>query len=78
MKFYHVVRIEPGEAHVVARLTDGTPLLLEKQAGEGRMLLFTSTFDNISNDFPLHTSFVPFIEQAVHYLGGAWKTAHRT
>jgi len=33
------------------------------------VLVFTSTFDNISNDFPLHASFVPFIEQTAQYLG---------
>ena len=37
--------------------------------GEGRVLVFASTFDNISNDFPLHASFVPFVEQTAQYLG---------
>jgi hypothetical protein len=31
--------------------------------------VFASTFDNVANDFPLHTSFVPFIEQTARYLG---------
>ncbi len=56
VKFYQTVRIEPGKARIAARLTDDTPLLLEKQLGEGRVLVFASTFDNISNDFPLHAS----------------------
>jgi len=30
--------------------------------------LNASTFDNVSNDFPLHTSFLPFIEQSARYL----------
>jgi hypothetical protein len=42
---------------------------MEKKLGEGRVLVFASTFDNISNDFPLHPSFVPFIEQTARYLG---------
>jgi len=54
----------------VARLTDQTPLLLEKQIGEGRVLVFASTLDNISNDFPLHASFLPFVEQSARYLSG--------
>ena len=33
------------------------------------MLVFTSTLDNVANDFPIHTSFVPFIEQTARYLG---------
>jgi len=70
VKFYQVVRTEPGAARVLARLTDQTPLLLEKQMGEGRVLLFASTFDNLANDFPLHPVFVPFIEQTARYLSG--------
>ena len=68
VKFYQAVRINPGAARVAARLGDETPLLLEKQLGEGRVLVFASTFDNISNDFPLHASFVPFIEHTANYL----------
>ena len=37
--------------------------------GEGHVLVFASTFDNIDNDFPLHSSFVPFIDQTARYLG---------
>ena len=35
VKFYFAVRVDPGDARVVARLTDQTPLLLEKKIGEG-------------------------------------------
>ena len=52
--------MEPGDARVAARLTDQTPLLMDQQVGEGHVLVFASTFDNIANDFPLHASFVPF------------------
>src|SRR5580658_3680680 len=68
VKFYQAVRVNPGAARVAARLGDDTPLLLEKPLGEGRILVFASTFDNISNDFPLHPSFVPFIEHTANYL----------
>ncbi|HUD98431.1 MAG TPA: BatA domain-containing protein [Bryobacteraceae bacterium] len=68
VKFYQAVRINPGAAQVAARLGDDTPLLLDKQLGEGRIVVFASTFDNISNDFPLHNSFVPFIEHTANYL----------
>jgi hypothetical protein len=44
-------------------------LLLDQSVGGGHILLFTSTFDNVANDFPLHASFVPFIERAARYLG---------
>ncbi|MBI3209647.1 MAG: BatA domain-containing protein [Candidatus Solibacter usitatus] len=71
VKFYQAARIEPGQARVVARLADATPLLLEKRIGEGRVMVFASTFDNISNDFPLHPAFVPFVEQGARYLAGS-------
>ncbi len=34
------------------------------------MLVFTSTFDNVSNDLPLHAAWVPFVQQSAAYLGG--------
>ncbi len=70
VQFYQYVRVEPGPARVIAKLTDQTPLLFEQQVGEGRVLVFASTFDNVSNDFPLHSSFLPFIEETARYLGG--------
>lgn len=70
VQFFQAIRVNPGNARVAARLSDDTPLLLEKRIGEGRVVVFASTFDNVSNDFPLHPSFVPFIEQISRYLGG--------
>ena len=70
VKFYQVIRVDPGQSHVVARLTNQAPLLLEKQVGEGRVIVFTSTFDNVGNDLPLHAAFVPFVEETARYLGG--------
>jgi hypothetical protein len=68
VKFYFAVRVEPGDARVIVRLTDGTPVLLEKKIGEGNVLLFASGLDNLTNDFPLHPIFVPFVEQTALYL----------
>ena len=69
VKFYQAIRAAPGTARVAARLTDQTPLLMDHQVGEGHILVFASTFDNVANDFPLHASFVPFIQQTARYLG---------
>lgn len=69
VKFYQAIRVVPGTAHIAARLSDGTPLLLDQQIGEGHVVVFASTLDNIANDFPTHKSFVPFIEQSARYLG---------
>ncbi len=70
VKFYQVIKVDPGQSRVVARLTNQAPLLIEKPISEGRAFVFTSTFDNISNDLPLHASFVPFVEETARYLGG--------
>jgi hypothetical protein len=71
VKFFYALDVEPGDARVIVRLADQTPLLLEKRIGEGRVVLLTSGLDNITNDFPLHPAFVPFIEQTARYLAGS-------
>ena len=70
VKFYFAVRVDPADSRVAVRLTDQTPLLLEKKIGEGSVLLFASGLDNLTNDFPLHPVFVPFVEQTAWYLSG--------
>ncbi|PWU02109.1 MAG: polysaccharide deacetylase [Terriglobia bacterium] len=69
VKFYQAIRVQPAKARVAARLTDGTPLLMDEQLGEGHIVVFASTLDNIANDFPVHSSFVPFIDRTARYLG---------
>ncbi|MEO8125556.1 MAG: BatA domain-containing protein [Bryobacteraceae bacterium] len=75
VKFYQTIQVVPGQSRILAKLTDQTPLILEKKIGEGRAIVFASTFDNVANDFPLHTSFVPFIEQSAYYLSGVEKSS---
>jgi hypothetical protein len=70
VKFYYTLKVNSQDARVAASLADQTPLLLDWQFGEGRVLLFTSTFDNLANDLPLAPSFVPFVEQTARYLAG--------
>jgi hypothetical protein len=69
VKFFQAIKVDPTGARVAARLSDQTPLLIDQQVGDGRILVFASTFDNVANDFPVHSSFVPFIEQTARYLG---------
>jgi hypothetical protein len=70
VKFYQAIHVTPSKSHVLARLNDQTPLLLERQIGEGKVLAFTSTFDNEANDLPIHAAWVPFIQQTAAYLSG--------
>jgi hypothetical protein len=71
VKFFYALDVDPADSRVIVRLGDQTPLLLEKRIGEGRVVLLTSGLDNLTNDFPLHPAFVPFIEQTARYLAGS-------
>src|ERR1017187_3958376 len=71
VKFFYALNVDRDAGGVIVRLGDQTPLLLEKRIGEGRVVLFTSGLDNLTNDFPLHPAFVPFIEQSARYLAGS-------
>jgi hypothetical protein len=46
----------------------GFPLLLEKEFGRGRVVLFTSTIDADWTNFPVRTSFLPWSYRLVGYL----------
>jgi hypothetical protein len=71
VQFSEAAWITPkANARVIAKLANGSPLLLEERMGEGRGLIFASTLDNSTSDLPLHTSFVAFVVQSGHYLAG--------
>ncbi len=70
-KFFYAAAVDPGKARVVTKLVDGNPLLVDKQVGEGQVLLFASGFDNLTNDLPLSPEFVSFVDRTARYLSGA-------
>jgi hypothetical protein len=55
---------------VLLSLPDGRPLLLEGTAGQGRVLLFTSTADVDWNELPVTTAYLPLIQTGIVYLAG--------
>jgi hypothetical protein len=71
VKVLYAAVVDPTLARVAARLTDGTPLLVEKQLGEGHLLLFASGMENLTNDLPLHPLFVAFVHRLARYLSGS-------
>jgi hypothetical protein len=75
--FTRSVNVEPAEADsVLMWLADGTPLLLERAMGSGRVLLFTSSLGREWNDLPVQPAFVPLMAgMANHLLGGAGFTS---
>ncbi|BDC51947.1 hypothetical protein F183_A42620 [Bryobacterales bacterium F-183] len=70
VRFYQIVRFTPGPSRTIAKVGDGGALLSEVTFGEGKVMVFGSTLDNLANDFPLHASFVPFVEHMFNYMGG--------
>ena len=70
VKFYQTIRVNPTKSKVLAKMNDQTPLVMERSIGEGKVIAFASTFDNVSNDLPIHASWVPFVTQTAMYLGG--------
>lgn len=70
VKVLYAAVVDSGPARIAARLSDGTPLLLDKPVGEGHVLLFTSGLENLTNDLPLHPVFVAFVDHAARYLSG--------
>jgi len=75
--FERYLSVEPAaEDRVLMRLADGTPLLLERPLGAGRVLLFTSSLGREWNDLPVQPAFVPLMAGiANHLLGGAGFTS---
>ena len=71
LKVYYAAGVDAAQARVLARLTDQTPLLMEKQIGEGHVLLFASGLDNLTNDLPVHPAFVPFVDRTARFLSGS-------
>jgi hypothetical protein len=59
------------DTRVLATLSTGQPLLIERSFGRGRVLLFTSTLSTEWNRLPATTLYLPAMQSAVRYLAGA-------
>lgn len=70
VRFHRIARVREEGWNVAARFSDGTPALVERIEGRGRVLLFASDLDRRWNDFPLHPAFVPFALETVRYAAG--------
>ena len=73
-KFFYASSLQPpgdgAHTRILARLADGSPLLLDQTIGQGHALIFASGFDNVTNDLPLQPAFVPFVDRIARYLAG--------
>jgi hypothetical protein len=64
---YRSVTASPA-SQVLARFDAGTPALVERKLGSGRVLLWASTLDLSWSDLPLKPVFLPFIHRAMVHL----------
>ena len=69
---YALLKPDPAaQARTLAAYDDGAPALVEARLGQGRVLLYTSTVSQSWSDWPLRSSFLPVLQQAVSFLGAA-------
>jgi hypothetical protein len=64
---YRALTMQPG-ATVLARFDDGSPALVERRVGSGRVLLWGSSLDLEWNDLAVKPIFLPFVHQLARYL----------
>jgi hypothetical protein len=69
-RFYRYRRLTaPGDTGVIARFDDGSPALVERQYGEGRVMEWASTLDTYWTDLPLQALWVPLTHELARHAG---------
>ena len=69
VRFFRHRTVAVGEDDkVLIAYEDGTPLLIERTIGAGRMLVLTAPVERSWNDLAIHPLFVHFIAEAARYL----------
>ena len=68
-RFFRYRSFEPdtagagGAVRIAARFDDGTPALVERRVGEGRVLVWMTSMDAVWSDLPLNPAFVPLVQE---------------
>jgi len=68
IRFQRAARVSGSRCQTIARFTSGEAAVLDCAAGAGRAIVLASDLSNRWNDFPVRTSFVPFLDQTVRYV----------
>ena len=68
-KFYGYRSVTPAkDAQVLARFDDGSPALVARSVGRGRVLAWTSTLDLFWSDLAIRPVYLPFVHQMARHL----------
>ncbi len=80
-KVYRYLTVDSDQAtpgvRVLLTLQDGRPLLVEKELGRGRIMLFTTSADRDWTDLPTRTAYVPLMHGLVSYAARLAAAAQR-
>ncbi len=63
-------------ARVLARLDDGQPLLVERNVGQGKLLMLATSAHIGWSNLPLRPIFLPLLARLIFHLAGAEQTRH--
>ena len=67
---YVLLETAAGDTRVLASYTSGAPALVEREVGEGRLMMLTTSIDKDWTDLPFKTSFLPLVQHLVLHLAG--------
>lgn len=71
VKFFRHFPLSPrsgSKVRVIVRHSNGEPSVVEREVGEGNVVLFDSTPTPQWNNLPLHPAFVPFLQRVMGHL----------
>jgi len=67
-KFFLLYQELAPKGQVILKLTDGTPMMVEKAHGRGNVIMFASSIGPGWNDLCIHPAFLPLLHQTILYL----------
>ncbi|OGF48097.1 MAG: hypothetical protein A2231_08995 [Candidatus Firestonebacteria bacterium RIFOXYA2_FULL_40_8] len=67
-RFYKYFQTFSTRNPILARYGNGDPLLIEKNYKDGKVMLFTSSFDRKWSDLPARAVFLPLVHEMLYYL----------
>ncbi len=71
VRWRHWFSLAEGEARVLLQVTDESPLLLERDQGQGLVALMPTDLSPAATDFPTSSMALPFFQRLGEWLAGA-------